>query len=105
MESPRPPATATAPPRAGRSRRRAAWSIATLLAGCAAAELGVRALGLGPPPQPSVRGQVIADSADPRLRFENVPGASQWITYQDARGGAAREVEARVNAHGLRGED
>lgn len=76
-----------------------------LALGCAAAELGVRALGIAPPPMPVVQGRVITDSPDGRLRFDNLPGGVQRVAYRDTADGPERVAVAHVNAHGMRGED
>jgi len=88
-----------------RGQRRALISAAALALGLVGAELVVRVLDLTPPPLPTVEGRVFTQSGDARLRFENLPGSMQRITYRSSVGARAHVVEAHVNSRGLRGPE
>lgn len=92
-------------PNSRRSLRRAALSAAALVLGCVAAELGLRAFGLGAPPAPIVQGNLLRSSDSQRMLHENQPGGVQRVVYRDRPGAAARAVLMRVNAQGLRGPE
>jgi GDSL-like Lipase/Acylhydrolase family len=69
-----------------------------------ATELIVRRIDRWSPPMPMPGPLPIRSCADPRIRFENRPGAVQTLRYVD-RAGGVREVTVAVNAQGTRGEE
>ncbi len=69
-----------------------------------ASEIFVRQLDRWRPPMPMPGPLPIRPCADPRIRFENRPGAVQTLRYVD-RAGEVREETVSVNAQGTRGEE
>ncbi len=49
------------------------------------------------------QGVLVRPHADPRIRFENAPGAVQRLTYDGGRDADPIEVVARINHQGFRG--
>ena len=86
-----------------RIRRRLLLSGIFVLAGLAGAELLVRAFVSRRTPSTESDPRLVEPSGDPRIRFENRPGARQAIRFFDAKGGVAKEVVAVINADGYRG--
>lgn len=78
-------------------------TLAAIFLGLGVCELGVRLIGLTPPPLPELQGNLLRKSADPIQRFENKPGGTQRILYRDAPGDEPRVVEMAVNSQGFRG--
>src|SRR6185436_5049341 len=71
-------------------------------AGLGASEVVVRHLDRWRPPMPAPEPAPIRRCSDPRIRFENRPGAKQSIRYLDREGNVRTEVVA-VNELGCRG--
>src|SRR5262245_32582120 len=69
-----------------------------------ASELFVRRLDRWRPPMPTPGPLPVRPCADPRIRFENRPGAEQTLRYVDRAGNVREEIVA-VNAQGTRGEE
>jgi hypothetical protein len=67
-------------------------------------ELFVRQIDRWHPPMPMPGPLPIRACADPRIRFENRPGAVQTLRYVD-RAGNVREEIVSVNAQGTRGQE
>jgi hypothetical protein len=86
-----------------RIRRRLLLTGIFLLAGLVAAELLVRAYVPRRTPSTESGPRLVQPSDDPRVRFENRPGARQVIRFFDAKGGVAKEVVAVINDDGYRG--
>ena len=78
-----------------------AFSGAAFLGG---AELVVRFHDRWDPPMPKPERTPIRPCADPRIRFENDPGARQTIRYRDRAGNVRCEV-VEVSAQGTRGRE
>jgi len=76
---------------------------AAALVGGLGAEVLVRALGIGPIPQATNEGKLTRPCDDPRIRYENSPGASMSLRYRNRSGALLREVVANINEQGLRG--
>jgi lysophospholipase L1-like esterase len=87
-----------------RSRTKLIVTLLALGLGGVTVEAALRIAHVGPIPQPLETGALLQTSADARLRFENVPGASSCTQFLDRRGEVVREVVTHVNAAGLRGE-
>ena len=87
----------------GRIRRRLVLSGFLLIAGLAGAELLVRAFAPRRTPSTASGPRLVQPVEDPRIRFENRPGARQEIRFFDAQGGVAKDVVAMINADGYRG--
>jgi GDSL-like Lipase/Acylhydrolase len=101
---PRRTGTASFPARSpDRIRRRLVLSGFLLLASLAGAELLVRAFAPRRTASTDSGPRLVQPSEDPRIRFENRPGARQEIRFFDAKGGVAKEVVAVINADGYRG--
>jgi len=86
-----------------RIRPRTWITLLAALAGLAAAEVGVRHIDRRRPPPAQGDPLPIRECADPRIRFENRPGASQALRYFDRDGREQREVVAHINDLGYRG--
>lgn len=69
-----------------------------------ASEIFVRRLDRWHPPMPSPGPLPVRSCSDPRIRFENRPGAVQTLRYVDRAGNVREEIVA-VNAQGTRGEE
>jgi len=87
----------------GRIRRRLVASGLILLAGLAIAELLVRAFVPRRTPSTESGPRLVQPSPDPRIQFENRPGARQEIRFFDPKGGVAKDVVAVINPDGYRG--
>jgi lysophospholipase L1-like esterase len=96
--------TASLPARSpSRIRRRLVLSGILLLAGLAGSEVLVRALVPRRTPPTESGPRLVQPSSDPRIGFENRPGARQAIRFFDSKGGVAKEVDTVINADGYRG--
>jgi lysophospholipase L1-like esterase len=98
MDEPAPVRT-----RAARIRRKLGVMLLSFLAACVLGEVVMRALDLGPPPQPKERGKLYQKSANPILNYEPKPGGELVQTIQRSRGAEAVEIKSTFNEHGVRG--
>jgi lysophospholipase L1-like esterase len=87
-----------------RSRTKVLVTLLALILGIVAVEVALRVARVGPIPPPLETGALLRKCADPRLRSENIPGASTRTQFLDRRGEVVREVVTHVNDAGLRGE-
>ena len=69
-----------------------------------ASEMIVRRIDRWHPPMPTPGPLPVRPCADPRIRFENRPGAVQTLRYVDRANNVRTEIVA-VNAQGTRGEE
>jgi hypothetical protein len=83
--------------------RRSALFVGSFLLSLLLAEGVMRALDIGPPPWPDMRGRVSRRASDAELIVELAPGGVQEIDYRDARGAPPRTVQMCVNEQGMRG--
>ena len=74
-----------------------------LLGGFVLAEVVVRTFAQRRTPPTEAGPRLIQPCDDPRVRFENRPGARQVLRFFDSEGGVASEVEAVINEDGYRG--
>ncbi len=98
MDEPAPVRT-----RAARIRRKLGVMLLSFMAACVLGEVVMRALDLGPPPQPKERGKLYQKSANPILNYEPKPGGELVQTIQRSRGEEAVEINSTFNEHGVRG--
>jgi len=75
----------------------------SFLVACLIGEAAMRALDLGPPPQPLERGKLYRKSQNPILKYEPRPGGRLVQTIQRSRAEEPVEVVSSFNEHGVRG--
>jgi len=86
-----------------RSRSKLLLTLAAPFAGVLFAEIAARTFAPESFPPPRAEGDLLIDSSEPMIRFENKPNGEQRITYSFGRDQNPVAVVSRANEQGFRG--